>query len=184
MPDANGLGINCFRCGVEFKANSRHLRELKKDPNKRHFCSHKCYKGGQKRTGEQYIDKDGYIVVVFPSGAFHLHKSVAQQKLGRYLLPGEIVHHVDGNKLNNESDNIEITTRSEHGKIHHANQGEKHPSAKISNVDAAIIRERYKSGESRKKIAQDFGITNVQVWNIGTGRQRAINTSIEVNDAR
>lgn len=39
--------------------------------------------------------------------------------LGRPLLPTEIVHHKDEDKANNASSNLELTTKSEHGK-HHA----------------------------------------------------------------
>jgi hypothetical protein len=33
---------------------------------------------------------------------------VAEEKLGRRLLPGEIVHHIDGNKANNSPGNIAV----------------------------------------------------------------------------
>jgi len=49
----------------------------------------------------------------------HEHRIVAEQKLGRKLLPGEIVHHIDENKKNNHPDNIQIfSSQSEHAKHH------------------------------------------------------------------
>lgn len=41
-----------------------------------------------------------------------------EQYLGRKLRPDEIVHHIDGNKLNNNIENLKIMTRGEHSKLH------------------------------------------------------------------
>jgi hypothetical protein len=38
--------------------------------------------------------------------------------LGRDLKPNEVVHHKDGNKLNNKKNNLEVMTKAEHYKIH------------------------------------------------------------------
>lgn len=48
----------------------------------------------------------------------HLHRVIAEQKLGRPLVAGEIVHHKDGDKWNNNPDNLEIMTQAEHVRIH------------------------------------------------------------------
>lgn len=49
----------------------------------------------------------------------HAHRVVAEQKLGRSLLPGEIVHHIDGNKRNNEPENLMIfASQEEHAAWH------------------------------------------------------------------
>lgn len=38
--------------------------------------------------------------------------------LGRYLATGEIVHHKDSNKQNNDISNLELLTNSQHSKKH------------------------------------------------------------------
>jgi hypothetical protein len=69
--------------------------------------------------------KNGYWCVykkwhprAFGRWEIYLHILVAEQKLGRHLLDNEVVHHIDGNRLNNEPDNLLVCTRSEHAKIH------------------------------------------------------------------
>jgi len=48
----------------------------------------------------------------------HMHRVKAEEKLGRQLLPGEIVHHKDGDKWNNHPDNLEVMTQAEHARLH------------------------------------------------------------------
>lgn len=48
----------------------------------------------------------------------HMHRVVAEQKLGRALVAGEIVHHIDGNKRNNAPENLQVMTQSEHTRLH------------------------------------------------------------------
>ena len=48
-----------------------------------------------------------------------LHIQVAEEKIGRALLPGEVVHHKDWNRRNNHPDNLEVLeSEDEHNKIH------------------------------------------------------------------
>jgi len=48
--------------------------------------------------------------------------------------------------------------------------GSKHPMAKLSEADIAIIRERRKAGEQLKQIAPDFGVTRQMICNITIGK--------------
>lgn len=54
----------------------------------------------------------------------HVHRMVAERMLGRELLPGEVVHHIDGNKRNNRPDNLMIFgSQAEHAKWHKEHEG-------------------------------------------------------------
>ncbi len=48
----------------------------------------------------------------------HEHRLVAAQNRGYPLQKGEIVHHKDGNKFNNDPDNLAIITQGQHLREH------------------------------------------------------------------
>ena len=49
----------------------------------------------------------------------HAHRVVMERKLGRKLKPGEIVHHIDGDKRNNDPDNLMLfPSVAEHSRYH------------------------------------------------------------------
>lgn len=67
------------------------------------------------------IDLDGYVLVRSPKdhpysrsrrnrnyGIIYEHRLVAEQKLGRFLLPSEVVDHIDGLHLHNHPDNLRV----------------------------------------------------------------------------
>jgi hypothetical protein len=61
------------------------------------------------------IDDDGYVLIKSPdhpyktkAGYVGQHRLVMEEKLGRFLLPNEVVHHRDSNHANNEPDNLEL----------------------------------------------------------------------------
>jgi hypothetical protein len=67
------------------------------------------------------VDAAGYIERYCPNHPFSNHKYVRENRLvmegvlGRYLKPGEVVHHKDGDKANNNPDNLELfATNAEH----------------------------------------------------------------------
>lgn len=70
-----------------------------------------------------YTNKDGRqrLVIVTDEGV-HTSKSyprvLMERKLGRELLPEEDVHHIDGNKSNNDLSNLEVRLHGEHQREH------------------------------------------------------------------
>ena len=78
---------------------------------------------------KQLVDSRGYILIRCPNhprakanGYVYKHHLIAEQKLGRPLKRTEIVHHINGNTMNNDICNLAIITRSEHKLCHYSLQ--------------------------------------------------------------
>lgn len=73
---------------------------------------------GGNRKARVYI-YDGYEVVSTVNGRYFTHRRIMENYLGRPLTSDEIVHHKNGNKLDNRLENLELTSRSLHQKELH-----------------------------------------------------------------
>jgi len=121
----------CLYCGKEYLVEKARIEKAK-------CCSKECFnkfrkdnpdysgdnnynwKGKIKRSGYWYI-KD----LKHPNGGkqnyIAEHRIVMEKKLGRYLDKKEIVHHKDGDKENNNVDNLELCeSRGKHSRDQHA----------------------------------------------------------------
>lgn len=103
------------KTGIAMKRGAQHLS---KNPN---------WKGG--RT----VASNGYILLKRPDhhaadvrGYVYEHRLVAEAKLGRRLLPGEQVHHVNDLKTDNRPANIEVAASRAHHAVEHRSQRNRH----------------------------------------------------------
>lgn len=60
----------------------------------------------------------GYIVIRVDGRRVLEHRLVAEAVLGRALMPGEIVHHINGHKNDNRPANLALMTSKEHSREH------------------------------------------------------------------
>lgn len=92
--------------------------------DKRSGKNHPYWKGGRRISA-------GYVWIYSPdhpssnsTGYVQEHRLIAEDMIGRALTSKEIVHHIDGNKQNNDPSNLQIMSRSEHVKLHRDAYGE------------------------------------------------------------
>jgi hypothetical protein len=70
------------------------------------------------RKAKTYVTKKGYRR--FKDSGKYVHRWVEEKKLGRKLKPVEVVHHIDGDPLNNKPKNLKIfRNQSTHMKEEH-----------------------------------------------------------------
>jgi hypothetical protein len=77
-----------------------------------------AWKGGRK-------NHCGYIVCLRPEhpnankrGYVGEHQLILEQKLGRYLRPNEVVHHINGDKGDNHLENLKLMFDRDHRSMH------------------------------------------------------------------
>ena len=118
--------VTCAECGSTVtKRFPSYVRE-------RNFCNHAClgkyrskhyigeraahWQGGKRMDrGRVQIHRPDHPHAQY-NGYVYRYRLVAEAILGRYLQPGEVVHHIDGDESNDHPDNLLVITQSEHAR--------------------------------------------------------------------
>jgi len=126
--------LNCLVCKKEFSVVLSRAKKAK-------YCSRACVniawkkffskEGNPKWKNGVKMNASGYRTIASPNhpykdkqGYVREHHLVMEKKIGRYVLPHEVVHHLDENKLNNDISNLVLlSSKSEHIKKYHRDSG-------------------------------------------------------------
>lgn len=121
------IATKCDFCGKPISMPQSRFRR-----SKEHFCCIQCHMQKmnaelnptrmtpdvRRKLREAHLgsgEGQGYTKIYGKAA----HRVMAEQMLGRALLPGEVVHHIDGNKQNNDPENLYVfASQAEHAKWH------------------------------------------------------------------
>lgn len=119
----NQQSFICKNCKKQCK------RRIYDSRDKIKFCSSVCALN-KVRTKRHQIEagkRAGMVIIAKYRGTGksyirektqHQHRVVMEKILGRKLKKGEVVHHKDMNKQNNNPNNLQVMTQSEHARLH------------------------------------------------------------------
>ena len=124
----------CEECGKEITMPPSQYKRAK-----RHFCSRKCHMQHMNRelnstrmtpeVRKKMSETRKATTSLLPRSyektlGRHTHRIVAEQKIGRPLREGEVVHHIDGDRHNNAPENLMVfESQAKHAQWHNKGRG-------------------------------------------------------------
>jgi HNH endonuclease len=130
--------FSCDVCNIEFRRDSN-FDPKRLNNNYKHFCD-ACKnqtsmvgiikKQSKLKLNEKITNGKGYVLIRVSSTEDYPgkrtanfiyvreHVKIIQDHLGRRLNDNEVVHHIDGDKSNNDISNLDLCTQKEHNMCH------------------------------------------------------------------
>ncbi len=131
------LPITCAKCGNQFEKTESHLKTAIR---KGEFtgCCPNCYASARRpnkilpsngtfvrdgyrwRYKRTFTTKELEILLPMMNPPYYIpeHRAIVALALGRHLTRNESVHHINGDKLDNRLENLQIFNKSEHSMEH------------------------------------------------------------------
>lgn len=119
----SGMRAKMLREGIKLKDNKASMqtdRVRAKRSKNATGASNSQWNGGRRKTA------DGYIEIYSPDhpnksvrNTVYEHRLVMEEHLGRYLLPTEVVHHINEIKDDNRIDNLMLFASESEHQAHH-----------------------------------------------------------------
>lgn len=149
---------------------------------RKRYCGHKDSKPQmmKERMLTRSTDRLGYVRVKLSkngkSQLKYIHRLLAEAFIENPKNKKEI-NHIDGDKQNNDLENLEWTTRSKNMKhafkigLHKARKGEENNKTKLTTKEVSEIRELYESGKyTQTKLGKMFDVTTANINEIVNNR--------------
>lgn len=139
------VNVRCQCCGRPFVTT-----ESRVSSGRGKCCSRACenkrrgdsMSGGRNPNwkGGEWLSSSGYRACNVGHGEYERqHRIVAETILGRELLHGEVVHHVNGDKADNRAENLQVMSSAEHVRLHAIIRHRKRQADESSERREAVV---------------------------------------------
>ena len=107
--------VECSCCAKQYwtKSYPSKVARCRKCAGVQSYTPAKESRSNQRKRGEGYITKQGYLLIYNGTGYVPAHRIVLPPKD-----PNNVIHHIDGDKLNNVLDNLVELTKQAHREAH------------------------------------------------------------------